>query len=54
MTSETTGAVRRVKSELTGVFAVPDLEGGAYRVDVTAPGFATYEQARLNLTPIRS
>jgi hypothetical protein len=49
VTNEGTGAVREVKTSSSGVFNVSDLEGGAYRISVTATGFATYDQATLNL-----
>jgi hypothetical protein len=50
VTNEGTTTARRVTTGPTSVFNVPDLEGGAYRISVTAAGFATYEHARLNLT----
>ena len=50
VTSESRGSTRHVTTGAAGVFNFPDLEGGSYRVNVVAPGFATYEQAGLNLT----
>lgn len=49
VTSESRGTVRHVTTGPSGVFNVPDLEVGAYRVSVAVAGFATYEQAGVNL-----
>jgi hypothetical protein len=43
VTSETEGTVRDVLTGSTGVFTVPNLNVGRYRLQVTASGFATYE-----------
>src|SRR5262245_29221314 len=48
--NEGTGATRRVTTGAAGVFNVPNLDLGTYRVRVTGTGFNTYERAGLNLT----
>src|SRR6185295_14271055 len=49
VTNEGTGAVREASSSSTGVFNVPNLDIGSYRIRVSAHGFTTYERAGLNL-----
>jgi Carboxypeptidase regulatory-like domain/TonB dependent receptor len=49
VTNAGTGAIRRVTTNPSGVFNVPDLELGSYRVGVAAKGFATYERTALRL-----
>jgi hypothetical protein len=48
--NEGTGAVRRVTTGSAGVFNVPNLDLGTYRVRVTGTGFNTYERTGLTLT----
>jgi hypothetical protein len=48
--NEGTGAVRRTTTSSAGVFNVPNLDLGRYRVRVTGPGFSTYERSGLVLT----
>ena len=48
--NEGTGAVRKVQTASAGVFNVPDLDFGTYRVRVTAQGFTTYERGGLQLS----
>ena len=47
--NENTGLERQVLSSQTGVFNVPDLNVGTYRVRVEAPGFRSYERTGLVL-----
>lgn len=49
VTSEGTGATRRVTTSSAGVFHVPGLDIGAYTVRVSAQGFSTYEHTGLQL-----
>jgi hypothetical protein len=49
VTSEAEGAVREVSTGSTGVFAVPNLKVGGYRLQVNAAGFAGYNATGLNL-----
>src|SRR5215510_14281445 len=44
-----TGTTRRVTTSAAGVFNVPNLDLGSYKVRVSAKGFTTYERADLNL-----
>jgi hypothetical protein len=44
-----TGTTRKVTTSSAGVFNVPNLDNGAYRVRVSAAGFTTYERGGLNL-----
>src|SRR5581483_4741128 len=48
--NEGTGATRRVTTSSAGVFNVPNLDIGTYRVRVSGKGFTTYERGGLNLT----
>src|SRR5579872_546060 len=48
--NEATGVVRQVKSTSAGVFNVPNLDFGVYRVRVAAKGFTTFERGGLHLT----
>jgi Carboxypeptidase regulatory-like domain/TonB dependent receptor len=50
VTNEGTGLERKVTTSASGVFNVPNLDVGTYRVMVTAPGFATYERGGLVLS----
>ena len=50
VTNEGTGAIRKVATTNSGVFNVPNLDVGRYKVRVTGAGFATYERGDLNLT----
>lgn len=50
VTNEGTGLERKVVTSSGGVFNVPNLDVGTYRVTVTAPGFATYERSGLVLS----
>lgn len=47
--NEGTGAIRRVITSSAGVFNVPNLDLGRYKVRVTGPGFTTYERGDLSL-----
>jgi len=48
--SEGEGTVRDVTTGSTGVFAVPNLTVGKYRLQVTAAGFAPYERTGIILS----
>ena len=48
--NEGTGAIRRFTTSAAGVFNVPNLDVGGYKVRVSAKGFSTYERGGLNLT----
>ncbi len=50
VTNEGTGLDRKVVTSSGGVFNVPNLDVGTYRVTVTATGFATYERSGLVLS----
>ncbi|HZT69876.1 MAG TPA: TonB-dependent receptor [Terriglobia bacterium] len=50
VTNEGSGVVRRVSTSAVGVFNVPDLGIGTYRIRVTASGFTTYERGDLHLS----
>ena len=50
VTNPGTGVTRRTATGASGVFNVPDLDVGAYRLSVAAAGFKTYERTSLNLT----
>jgi hypothetical protein len=50
VTNEGTGAIRRTSSSSSGVFSVPNLDVGRYKVRVSGPGFTTYERSGLILT----
>ncbi len=50
VTNEGTGAARRVATTSSGVFNVPNLDLGQYKVRVSAQGFSTYERSGLVLT----
>ncbi len=45
-----TGAVHHVATGAAGVFNVPNLDLGTYRVRISAKGFTTYERGDLHLT----
>src|SRR5262245_11826087 len=47
--NEGTGIVRHVTSSSAGVFNVPNLDIGTYRLRVGGAGFASYERTGLNL-----
>jgi carboxypeptidase family protein len=49
VTNQLTGIERKVTTSATGVFNVPNLDIGTYRVIVTASGFARYERPDLVL-----
>lgn len=49
VTNAGTGAVRETSTGTTGVYNVPNLDIGAYRVRVSAKGFTTYERSGLEL-----
>lgn len=49
VTNEGTGIERKVTTTASGVFNVPNLDVGSYRLTVTAPGFATYQTTGLIL-----
>jgi len=51
ITNESTSAARSFTTGPDGVYAVPDLETGMYRIRVEANGFSTWERADLNLYP---
>lgn len=48
--NEGTGTNRKVTTASSGVFNVPNLDLGRYRVRVTGQGFSTYERTGLSLT----
>ena len=50
VTSEGEGTVRDVTTGSTGVFTVPNLTVGAYRLQVTASGFGTYDRTGIILS----
>src|SRR5437868_2245531 len=50
VSNEGTGTTRKVATSSAGVFNVPNLDLGSYRVRVSAQGFSTYDHAGLNLT----
>src|SRR5579872_1040826 len=50
VTSEGEGSVRQVDTGTSGVFSVVDVSVRTYRLQVTAPGFATYERTGLILS----
>lgn len=45
-----TGAIRKVVTSSAGVFNVPNLDIGSYRVRAAAPGFSTTERSGLQLS----
>ena len=47
--NEGTGVARRTTTAVAGVFNVPNLNPGTYKVHISAKGFTTYERANLNL-----
>src|SRR5215467_3242577 len=47
--NEGTGATRTVTTSSAGVFNVPNLDLGTYRVRVTAQGFSVYDHSGLEL-----
>src|SRR5204863_376917 len=49
VTNDGTGATRRVTTSSAGVFNVPNLDLGSYKVRVSGKGFTTYERGGLNL-----
>jgi hypothetical protein len=50
VTNEGTGLERKVTTSGGGVFNVPSLDVGTYRVTVNAPGFATFERSGVVLS----
>ena len=48
--NEGTGTVRRATTSSAGVFNVPNLDLGRYRVRVSGAGFSTYERTGLTIT----
>lgn len=50
VTNEGEGTVRQVTTGTTGVYTVPNLNVGTYRIRVSAAGFATYERSGLILS----
>jgi len=50
VSNEGTGVTRKVTTSSAGVFNVPNLDIGNYRIRVSAQGFAAYERAGLYLT----
>jgi len=49
VTELSTGVVRSTKTSMDGVYNVPYLSPGVYRVDVEAPGFKLYSQDNVRL-----
>src|SRR5690242_8160329 len=49
VTNEGTGSTRHITTSSSGVFNVPNLDLGSYKVRVTANGFSTYERTGLRL-----
>jgi hypothetical protein len=49
VTNAGTGTVRETTTGTTGIFNLANLDIGAYRLLVSAPGFTTYESTGLNL-----
>src|SRR5580700_4871967 len=49
VSNEGTGATRKVTTSSAGVFNVPNLDIGNYRVRVSAQGFNSYDRAKLFL-----
>ena len=47
VTNDGTGSTRRVTTSSAGVFNVPNLDLGSYRVRVSGKGFTTYERSGL-------
>lgn len=54
VTNELTGIQRRVRSTGTGVYVVPDLNAGTYRVDVVKAGFRAYARTGVHLNANRT
>ncbi len=50
VTNQAEGTVREILTGTTGVFTVPNLAIGAYRLQVTATGFSPYERTGLVLS----
>jgi len=50
VTNEGTGTTRDVTTSSAGVFNVPNLDIGTYKVKVTAKGFSPHERTGLHLT----
>jgi len=50
VTNEGTGTNRRVVSSSAGVFNVPNLDLGGYKVRISGKGFAPYERSNLTIT----
>src|SRR5258708_932158 len=53
VTSEGEGSVREITTGSTGVFTVPNLTVGKYRLQVSATGFGTYDRTVIILTANR-
>ena len=49
VTGLSTGVMRSTKTSMDGVYNVPYLSPGVYRVDVEAPGFKLYSQDNVRL-----
>jgi hypothetical protein len=49
VSNEGTGATRKVTTSSAGVFNVPNLDIGAYRIHVSAQGFNSYDRAKVFL-----
>src|ERR1700736_6590162 len=49
VTNEGTGGKRQVTTSSAGVFNVPNLDLGVYKVRISAKGFSTYERTGLHL-----
>src|SRR5437867_12211010 len=49
LTNESTGIARQASSDESGVFVLPQLQPGNYRLTATAPGFKRYEVSSISL-----
>ncbi|HVU48587.1 MAG TPA: carboxypeptidase-like regulatory domain-containing protein, partial [Terracidiphilus sp.] len=50
LTNMRTGVVQRTQSDASGNYAFPAVAPGVYSLEVTRPGFATYELKQFNVT----
>src|SRR5260370_5038745 len=50
VTNEGTGTTRRVTTGSAGVFSVPNLDLGTYKIRISGKGFTTFERSNLNLS----